>query len=81
MAIGGLSYLTQNNLKVKEDIAIAGFGGMESASVLPLRLTTTIIPTEQIGKLAAEALIARIKEQPIREVTVVETRLAPGSSA
>ena len=61
-------------------IGIAGWGGMEAASILPRRLTTTVVPTTAIGKAAAEALVARLKGEPGQEVTVVPTRLVPGET-
>ena len=77
----GLSgYAQSRGLRVPEDIGIAGWGGMEAASILPRRLTTTVVPTTAIGKTAAEALVARLKGAPGQEVTVVPTRLVPGET-
>lgn len=81
MAIGGLAYCAARGIRVPEDIGIVGWGGMEAASVLPRRLTTTVVPTTAIGKGAAEALVARLKGQPGPDVTVVPTRLVPGETA
>lgn len=80
MAIGGLAFAQSRGLRVPEDIGIAGWGGMEAASILPRRLTTTVVPTTAIGKAAAEALVARLKGEPGQEVTVVPTRLVPGET-
>lgn len=80
MAIGGLAYAQSRGLRVPEDIGISGWGGMEAASILPRRLTTTVVATTAIGKAAAEALVARLKGEPGQEVTVVPTRLAPGET-
>lgn len=80
MAIGGLAYCQANGLRVPDDIGIAGWGGMEAASILPRRLTTTVVPTTAIGKAAAEALVARLSGAAVPEVTVVPTRLVPGET-
>lgn len=80
MAVGGLFYCQSRGLDVPGDIAIAGWGGMEVASVLPKRLTTTAVATQALGKSAAEALVARIRGEPIRDVIVAPTRLVPGST-
>lgn len=80
MAIGGLAYAQSRGLRVPEDLGIAGWGGMEAASILPRRLTTTVVPTTAIGKAAAEALVARLKGEPGQDVTVVPTRLEPGET-
>ena len=80
MAIGGLAYCQQRGIRVPEDLGIVGWGGMEAASVLPRRLTTTVVPTTQIGKQAAEALVARLKGELVQDVTVIATRLVPGET-
>jgi LacI family transcriptional regulator, gluconate utilization system Gnt-I transcriptional repressor len=80
MAIGGYAYLTRIGVRVPDDIGIAGWGGMEAASILPRRLTTTAIPTTRLGKIAAEALISRLRGDPVADVTIIQTRLVPGST-
>lgn len=80
MAIGGLAYCQTRGLRVPEDIGIAGWGGMEAASILPRRLTTTSVPTTAIGKAAAEALVSRLKGGAGQDVTVIPTRLIPGET-
>lgn len=80
MAIGGMAYCQSRGLRVPEDIGIAGWGGMEAASILPRRLTTTQVPTTVIGKAAAEALVARLKGEAGQEVTVIPTRLIAGET-
>ena len=80
MAVGGLFYCQSKGLAVPQDIAIAGWGGMEVASVLPERLTTTNVATEALGKVASEALVARIRGEPVSDTTIVQTRLIPGNT-
>jgi LacI family gluconate utilization system Gnt-I transcriptional repressor len=80
MAIGGLAYCQARGLRVPEDIGIAGWGGMEAASILPRRLTTTVVPTTGLGKQAAQALVARIRSEPTRRVIAVRTKLIEGET-
>jgi hypothetical protein len=80
MAIGGWPY-ARAWASGAGRLGIAGWGGMEAASILPRRLTTTVVPTTAIGKAAAEALVARLKGEPGQDVTVVPTRLEPGRRA
>jgi LacI family transcriptional regulator, gluconate utilization system Gnt-I transcriptional repressor len=80
MAVGALAYCDRKGIRVPEDIGIAGWGGHEVASILSRRLTTTAIPTQQIGKLSAECLVGRIRNEPVGDVTVVPTRLVPGNT-
>jgi LacI family gluconate utilization system Gnt-I transcriptional repressor len=80
MAIGGLAFAQSRGLRVPEDLGIAGWGGMEAASILPRRLTTTVVPTTAIGKAAAEGLVARLRGEHVQDITVVPTRLVPGET-
>ena len=80
MAIGGMAYCERKGIRVPEDIGIAGWGGHEAASILSRRLTTTVLPTQQIGKLSAEHLVGRLRNEPVEDVTVVPTRLVPGNT-
>ena len=80
MAIGGLAYATARGISVPGQLGIVGWGGMEAASVLPRRLTTTVVPTTAIGKAAAESLVARLKGEPCDDITAVATRLVPGET-
>lgn len=80
MAIGGLAYAQARGIAVPEQLGIVGWGGMEAASVLPRRLTTTVVPTTAIGKAAAEGLVARLKGEPSDDIVVVATRLVPGET-
>ncbi|MEP2978386.1 MAG: LacI family DNA-binding transcriptional regulator [Lentilitoribacter sp.] len=80
MAVGGMFYCQKHGIEIPNDIAIAGWGGMEITSVLPRKLTTTTVATETLGKSAAEALVARIRNEPTKDVNVVETRLIPGET-
>lgn len=61
-------------------MGIAGWGGIEAASILPRRLTTTAIPTIRLGKIAAEAVVNRLRGDPVNDVTIIQTRLVPGST-
>ncbi len=80
MAIGGIFYCQSQGMSVPEDIGIAGWGSMEAASVLPQRLTTTVVSTQALGKTAAEALISRVRGEPVNDVIITPTRLAPGNT-
>ena len=80
MAVGGLFYCKSKGMRIPDDIAIAGWGGMEVASVLPERLTTTSVTTQALGQSAAEALVARIRTEPVADVLVASTRLVPGNT-
>lgn len=80
MAIGGLAFCQARGLRVPDDIGIAGWGGMEAASILPKRLTTTVVPTTGLGKQAAEALVARLRGEPTQRLMSIKTTLVEGET-
>lgn len=80
MAIGGIFFCQSKGIEIPHDVGIAGWGSMEAASILPQRLTTTIVNTQAVGKSAADALIARIKGELKQDIIVTPTRLAPGNT-
>jgi LacI family gluconate utilization system Gnt-I transcriptional repressor len=82
MAVGGMMLCQKKGLSVPRDIAIAGFGGMSIAAVLPQRLTTTNSFRRRIGKQAAELLLQEINgPTPIKKVKDVGFELVKGDTA
>ncbi|MEM7525314.1 MAG: LacI family DNA-binding transcriptional regulator [Pseudomonadota bacterium] len=80
MAVGGLSYLRSRGLSAPEDIGVAGWGGMDAATTLARRLTTTAVSSNGLGKRAAEAMVARIRGEPVDDVIEIPARLIPGAT-
>jgi LacI family gluconate utilization system Gnt-I transcriptional repressor len=80
MAIGGMAYCRSAGLRVPEDLGVAGWGGMDVAAILEHRLTTTSVSSRALGKAAAEALISRIRGEPIRPVIEIPAILKPGDT-
>jgi len=80
MALGGLSWCQRKGIRVPKDIGIAGRGGHEAASILAERLTTTAVPMRQIGRLSAEPLARKLRQESTDEVIAVPTRLIEGNT-
>ncbi|MEM0908229.1 MAG: LacI family DNA-binding transcriptional regulator [Pseudomonadota bacterium] len=80
MAIGSLAYCSARGVRVPDDIGVAGWGGYQAAAILPRLLTTTAVPTRRIGKLSAEALVARLRGEPVADVQLVPAVLRPGAT-
>ncbi len=78
--IGGMNFLSNQNIRVPEDICIAGYDGSMMADVL--KITTVYQNTEEIGRIAAEHLIDEIDHPKtwIPEQTTVPCRLVPGTT-
>jgi|YelNatPaOPRAMG01_1025707.scaffolds.fasta_scaffold07711_9 DNA-binding LacI/PurR family transcriptional regulator len=81
-AIGVMKAAIEKGLKVPENIAIAGFDGLEIYSHIHPSLTTMRVYKRGMGKIAARLLIETIKE-PLRPTLrcVVSTSLIRGESA
>jgi LacI family gluconate utilization system Gnt-I transcriptional repressor len=60
LAIGALLYCQRNNIAVPNDVAIAGFNGMEMAQMISPCLTTLRTPRYEMGRIAGEMLRQRI---------------------
>lgn len=71
--IGGMNVLNEMGLRVPEDISAVGYDGIHLAKVL--NLTTYSQNAEQLGRTAAERLIALI-EQP--KTTLIDRIMVPG---
>ncbi|MEO1490857.1 MAG: LacI family DNA-binding transcriptional regulator [Pseudomonadota bacterium] len=80
MAVGGMAYCQAAGLSVPGDIGIAGWGGMDVATVLERRLSTTNVSTRALGKAAAEALVARIRGDVVQDVREIPSILVPGDT-
>ncbi|MDP5255059.1 MULTISPECIES: HTH-type transcriptional repressor PurR [unclassified Vibrio] len=63
MALGLISRLQQNGLKVPEDISVIGYDNIELAEYFSPPLTTVHQPKRRVGKNAFEILMARIKNK------------------
>ncbi len=59
--IGGYNALSEAGLKVPEDISAMGYDGTHLATVMNPKLTTWHQNTEELGRIAAAELIARIE--------------------
>lgn len=80
MAIGGLAWCERKGIKVPENIGIVGWGGYEATSVLKKRLTTTVIPVLQIGKLSAEQMAKSLNGDDQQSVSAVPAKLIDGET-
>jgi len=68
MAVGGLMHCLRAGIEVPRRLALAGFNGLEIGEATPLRLTTVKSPRYEIGRLAADHILARLEggEPPLR---------------
>jgi DNA-binding LacI/PurR family transcriptional regulator len=74
-AVGAYHAVQEAGLRVPEDISIVGYDGIPVSQALYPKLTTLMQDTKQIGRKAAEELIALI-ETP--KTTLIEKYLIMG---
>ncbi len=68
-ALGALQVLKEQNIKVPDEIAIVGFGNEPFTSFVEPSISTINQHSTQIGRLAAEAFLDRIKD-PTKKVSL-----------
>lgn len=81
MAVGGVFHCQAAGLNMPADIALAGFNGLSIGQALPTPLTTIASNREQIGLVAAESLLQRLRGEVPKTIEQVEFKLIPGSTA
>lgn len=82
VAIGVCRALAELGLRTPEDVSVVGFDDIPLAEYLPVPLTTVRVPKREIGRLAAELLVAQIEAvAPVTpEKHLLETRLVVRAS-
>jgi DNA-binding LacI/PurR family transcriptional regulator len=71
-AFGAMKAIIERGLRIPEDIAIVGFSDDIRAELMPTPLTTVRQPAYEVGKAAAQKLIAHIenKKESIENLTI-----------
>lgn len=60
-AIGAMKAIKEHGLRIPEDVSIASIDDIDTAQYLTPTLTTTHIPLDEMGQMAAKVLIDRIE--------------------
>ena len=81
LAIGAIYACQKAGIKIPEEMGIAGFHGHDIARVMVPLLATVITPREEIGRLAAEHLLSRLKGNAVTERVInLPFKIEPGES-
>lgn len=75
-AIGALLECQRLGIKVPDDISVSGFDDLEISRHLNPPLTAVNVPAVEMGRLAAEYLLARIADQPAARRTELDCMLS-----
>jgi LacI family gluconate utilization system Gnt-I transcriptional repressor len=81
MAVGGLMHCMAAGIRVPQQLALAGFNGLEIGEAVPQRLTTIRSPRYRIGQLAAEHILARLAGGTPARCEDIGCEFIPGQTA
>lgn len=81
MAVGGMFHCMAAGLRVPDDVALAGFNGLEMGQHLPVPLTTIGSNRIDVGRRAAVQILRRLSGEPAERRVDVGFTLLPGASA
>ena len=71
MAMGAMDAVRSRGLRIPEDVSIVGFDDVPQAAWVRPALTTVHQPLEQMGRVATQMLLDRLKN-PAQEITRIE---------
>jgi LacI family transcriptional regulator len=82
MAVGGMRYLFENNIRIPDEISIVGFDDIIISSMITPPLTTIRQPIYQMGRKATSILLDRVnkKNSDKKENIILEPSLIVRSS-
>ncbi len=75
LALNIISTLKRHNIAIPGDVMVTGFDGTPQSAIVEPSLTTAQIPSAEIGRIAADALLGRIENpgRPFRRIYVNST--------
>jgi len=81
IAIGCIKYLTQNNYRVPQDVAVTGHDGVQLAYIFDPSITTQAMPIQEMCKTSIDMLINKIEKPASKNrQAVFTTTLVEGKS-
>ena len=81
MAVGGYFHCLSAGIRVREDLALFGFNGLDIGQALPLPLSTVRSNRFEIGRLAAARLVAEPERPAVPETIDTGYEILAGATA
>ncbi|MEQ6250291.1 LacI family DNA-binding transcriptional regulator [Sulfitobacter sp. HNIBRBA3233] len=75
LAVGALQRAHEMGLRVPQDVSITGFDDIEIARIARPKLTTVHVPHREMGRIAAEELIAMVEGKSVGVSRALESSL------
>jgi LacI family transcriptional regulator len=75
MAIGAMHFFSRRGIRVPQDVSVIGFDDLQHSAFITPSLTTVHLPLYQVGSLACERLIERIRGRAERVAERLATHL------
>jgi LacI family transcriptional regulator len=75
MALGAMHYCSHRGIRIPEDMSIIGFDDMQQAAFVNPSLTSVHLPLYEVGALACEKLIERVRGKIEKVAEVLPTHL------
>lgn len=73
IALGAMKAMTENGIRVPEDVSIIGFDDLPFAAVASTPLTTLYVPKQELGRIAARRLLEIIRGDAVTTKIHVST--------
>jgi LacI family transcriptional regulator len=75
MALGAMHYCSHRGIRIPDDVSIIGFDDMQQAAFVNPSLTSVHLPLYEVGALACERLVERIRGKVERVAETLPTHL------
>jgi LacI family transcriptional regulator len=75
MALGAMHYLSRRGLRVPQDVSVIGFDDLQHAAFVSPSLSTVHLPLYEVGVLACDKLVERVRGKIDRVAEVLPTHL------
>lgn len=80
-ACGGILHCLENGISMPQELALAGFSGLQSGQIMPRQLTTIRTKRYDIGRMSARSVINSLVGQDVRKIVDLGFELVEGETA